>query len=241
MQEYFIEYNEEKICFFVQRKKIKNMNLKVNKEKQVIISIPMKMPIEAAEEFIKQKISWIKKQQAFYDKYANKKESVNFEDGEILYLLGKKYKIKFIQNEENNIIINNNYIEFHVKPKYINDKKYIKNIYNIALKQYAFHTLENLVMKYCKMLKEYNIEIPKIEIKKLKSKWGSCTPSQNKVIFNLSLIKTPMQCIEYVVLHELSHFKYQNHSKSFYKFIEIFMPDWKQRRKLLNDEFTVVI
>ena len=81
MQEYFIENNEEKICFFVQIKKIKNMNLKVNKEKQVIISIPMKMPIEAAEEFIKQKISWIKKQQAFYDKYANKKESVNFEDG----------------------------------------------------------------------------------------------------------------------------------------------------------------
>ena len=75
----------------------------------------------------------------------------------------------------------------------------------------------------------------------MKSRWGSCIPSRNKVIFNLNLIKTPMCCIEYVVLHELSHLKYQNHSKNFYNFISIFMPDWKERKKILNKEFMGIV
>jgi hypothetical protein len=75
----------------------------------------------------------------------------------------------------------------------------------------------------------------------MKSRWGSCLPSNNKVIFNLSLIKTPICCIEYVVLHELAHFKHQNHSKNFYNFITIFMPDWKERKKILDEEFLGVV
>ena len=75
----------------------------------------------------------------------------------------------------------------------------------------------------------------------MKSRWGSCIPSNNKVIFNLKLIKTPICCIEYVVLHELSHFKYQDHSKNFYNFVTIFMPDWKARKKILDEEFMGII
>lgn len=63
---------------------------------------------------------------------------------------------------------------------------------------------------------------------------------RNKVTFNLNLIKTPMYCIEYVVLHELAHFEYQNHSKNFYKFVEKFMPDWKKRKKILDEEFMLI-
>ena len=55
------------------------------------------------------------------------------------------------------------------------------------------------------------------------------------MIFNLKLIKAPICCLEYVVLHELSHFKYQNHSKNFYNFVTIFMPDWNARKKLLDE------
>ena len=101
--------------------------------------------------------------------------------------------------------------------------------------------MKNLVDKYQLLLKKYGIEYPEIEIKQMKSRWGYCIPTRNKVVFNLSLIKTPMCCIEYVVLHELSHFKCQNHSKNFYDFISIFMPDWKERRTILNKEFAGIV
>ena len=231
----------EKIIFFVQRKNIKNINLKVNLDKKVTMSIPMKMEIEIAKDFVKKKAEWIKKQQSYYDSFTEEKENITFENGETVYLLGKQYKMKIIPATKNEISIKGKYFEINIKEKYIENKKYISKVYEKWLKEYAYEVFRNLVEKYQSLLKRYNIKIPKIEIRQMKSRWGSCMPSNNKVIFNLKLIKAPICCIEYVVLHELSHFKYQNHSKNFYNFVTIFMPDWNARKKLLDEEFMGVI
>ncbi len=241
MEKEFVEVNGEKIEFLIERKNVKNINLKVNIDKKVTMSIPMKMPLEKAKEFIMKKANWIKKQQEFYDTFAEPKENLSFENGDTVYLLGKQYKMKLVGDNKNNIAINNKYIEIHVKDKYIENKKYIKKVYEKWLKEYALNTFEKLILKYQDILKKYDIKILRIEIRQMKSRWGSCIPSNNKVIFNLNLIKTPMCCIEYVVLHELSHFRHQNHSKNFYNFITIFMPDWKERKKILDEEFMGVI
>mgnify|MGYP004489409765 CR=1 FL=1 len=241
MEEDYIESNGEKIYFYIRRKDIKNINLKVNIDKKVTLSIPKKMPLDKAKDFVKKKANWIRKKLDFYDTFAKQKEKITFENGEIVYLLGKQYKMKIISDTENNIIVNNKYMEIHIKEKYIKSKNYIKNFYEKWLKQYAFNIFEELVIKYQEKLKQYGVKIPEIEVKQMKTRWGSCIPAYNKVIFNLSLIKTPICCIEYVVLHELSHFKHQNHSKNFYNFITIFMPDWKERKKILDEEFMGVV
>jgi len=241
MEEESVDVNGEKIVFFVQRKKIKNIILRVKSDKKVILSMPKKMKIEIAKEFVKKKVDWIKKQQNYYETFAEKKENITFENGDIVYLLGKQYKMKIIPNKINNIVLNGEYFEINIKEKYIENKKYIKKEYDKWLKEYAEQILNDLIIKYQSALEKYNIKIPKMEIRQMKSRWGSCIPSRNKVIFNLNLIKTPMCCIEYVVLHELSHFKYQNHSKNFYNFISIFMPDWKERKKILNKEFMGIV
>lgn len=241
MEKESVEVNGEKITFFVQRKNVKNINLKVNIDKKVTISIPMKMKIEEAKEFIKNKVKWIKKQQEFYDSFAEQKENITFENGETVYLLGKQYKMKLISNKNNEIKINNRYIEIHIKEKYFDNKKYIKKYYDKWLKEYAMEIFVEVMNKYQKSLKKYDIEVPKVEIRQMKSRWGSCLPFNNKIILNLNLIKTPMCCIEYVILHELSHFKHHNHSKNFYNFITLFMPDWKERKKILDEEFMGVV
>jgi len=236
-----VDVNGERIVFFVQRKKIKNIILKVKPDKKVILSVPNKMKLEVAKEFVKKKADWIRKQQNYYESFAEKKENIIFENGDTVYLLGKQYKMKIIPNKINNIMINGEYFEINIKEKYIENKKYIKKVYDKWLKEYAEQILNDLIIKYQSVLEKYNIKIPKMEIRQMKSRWGSCIPLKNKVIFNLNLIKTPMCCIEYVVLHELSHFKYQNHSKNFYNFISISMPDWKERKKILNKEFMWVV
>lgn len=241
MEKESIDVNGEKIVFFVQRKKVKNINLKVNLDKKVTMSIPMKMEIETAKEFIKKKAEWIKKQQNYYDSFAEEKENITFEDGETVYLLGKQYKMKIIPDIKSDILIRGKYFEIHIKEKYIQSKKYIRKVYDKWLKEYANRVLIDLIIKYQSNLNKYDIKVPKIEIRQMKNRWGSCLPSNNKIIFNLNLIKTPVCCIEYVVLHELSHFRYQNHSKNFYNFVTIFMPDWKERKKILDEEYMGVV
>lgn len=241
MERESIDIDGEKIVFFVQRKNVKNINLKVNLDKKIYMSIPMKMEIEVAREFVKKKIGWIKKQQDYYDSFTERKENITFENGETVYLLGKQYKLKMVPDVQNKILVKARYFEIYIKEKYIENKKYIRRVYDEWLKEYSNEILTESVIKYQTLLKKYGIKFPKMEIRQMKNRWGSCFPENNKMVFNLSLIKTPICCIEYVVLHELSHFKYPNHSKSFYNFVTVFMPDWKQRKKLLDEEFMGVV
>ena len=241
MEQEFVEINGEKIAFYVQRKEIKYMNLRVTKDCEIKISLPKKMNIEYAKEFIKRKIRWIKKQQEYYSNSILPKESSNFENENILYILGNQYKIRLISDNKNKVILNDEYIELYIKKQYLASNNYINKFYEKWLKQYALNIIKELVVKYQKQLENYKINLPEIEIKKRKSVWGTCIPSKNKVIFNFNIIKTPIDCVEYVVLHELSHFKYPNHSKDFYNFIAIFMPNWKERRRILNKEFSKII
>ena len=241
MEQEYIEIGGEKIYFNILRKSIKNINIRINKDKEITISIPKKMSTEKAKEMVKQKAKWIKKHLQQKEANNKPKESKTYENGGILYLLGNQYEIQLIKAYKNNIKINNTNIEIHIKEKYIEKQKYIKEQYKKWLKQYASKILERAVEKYREELKEEKIQNPKIKIKQMKTKWGICTPSKNEITFNLNLIKTPLECIEYVVLHELSHFKHQNHSKNFHNYVTRFMPDWKERKKILDNEFTTIL
>ena len=155
--------------------------------------------------------------------------------------MGQQYKLKIVPDVQNKILVKARYFEIHIKEKYIENKKYTRRVYDEWIKEYSNKILTESVIKYQTALQKYGIKFPKIEIRQMKNRWGSCFPKNNKMVFNLSLIKTPICCVEYVVLHELSHFKYPNHSKSFYNFVTVFMPDWKQRKKLLDEEFMGIV
>ena len=83
------------------------------------------------------------------------------------------------------------------------------------------------------LVKPYGVKYPMVKIRTMKSKWGSCQPQQGKITLNGSMIASPKEAIEYVVLHELAHFVHPNHSKKFYEFVETLMPDWKTRKEKL--------
>ena len=217
------------------------MILRVKSSSEIVLTIPKRVTIEQGKEFVKKKINWIKKQQYKYKSFENKKETSNFENGDIVYFLGNKYKLKVIPNEKNSIKIENEYLILNIRKNYIENKVYISNTYDKLLKEYAKIVFQDLVIKYQAQMIKYKIKIPEIEIRKMKSRWGSCFCTKNKIVLNLSLIKTPIECVEYVVVHELSHFRYQNHSKNFYDFISIFIPDWNERRRILNKEYGFVI
>ena len=83
----------------------------------------------------------------------------------------------------------------------------------------------------------YGIARPKLRVRTMKSCWGSCLVNKGIITLNRKLLMQPRECIEYVVVHELCHFVHTNHSKEFYKFMEQFMPDWKERKGRLNGVF----
>jgi predicted metal-dependent hydrolase len=110
---------------------------------------------------------------------------------------------------------------------------YLGKKYNIDFSNEFYYSEAKILFN--KLIKKYhpyiNKPINKIRIKKMTTRWGSCNYKKGYINLNLYLIKKDIKFIEYVILHELTHLIYPNHSKDFYNFIRNIMPDYKDRIK----------
>ena len=97
---------------------------------------------------------------------------------------------------------------------------------------------EKILMQICReiypLFAPMGVEFPEIKIRTMKTQWGSCRPYEGVITLNRRLLEAPREAIEYVVLHEFAHFIHLNHSKEFYGLVERLMPDWKERKAMLE-------
>lgn len=73
-------------------------------------------------------------------------------------------------------------------------------------------------------------------IKKMKTKWGSCNIKERRIWLNLELAKKPIECLEYVLVHELVHLLERHHNQRFQAYMDQYLPQWRQCREILNRE-----
>jgi predicted metal-dependent hydrolase len=92
------------------------------------------------------------------------------------------------------------------------------------------------LIQICSTRGEIWVEKPSVNMSVMKARWGSALTEKKVILLNTELIKEPKHCIDYVVLHELIHFKYNDHSDNFYKMLYSLMPDWEKRKAILDEE-----
>ena len=153
-------------------------------------------------------------------KFLNK--ALNKEKKEGFYLMGKKYDIIIDENIKN-IEINNNIIK--VKSlKYLNNW-YKKEIFKIFKERLDFY--------YNKC--DENIPYPILKIRTMKTRWGVCNRKVKSVTLNFNLVKYDYDCLDYVIVHELSHFVHFDHSKEFWNTVSKYYPNYKIIQKKLKN------
>ena len=84
------------------------------------------------------------------------------------------------------------------------------------------------------IFQKYGVSMPTLRIRNMETRWGSCSVKKGIITLNKRLLEAPRNCIEYVVMHEFCHFIHPNHSKHFYNFLTMVMPDWRERKKVLD-------
>lgn len=98
--------------------------------------------------------------------------------------------------------------------------------------------LKDMISEMCRKIYPYfrskGIDYPEIKFRRMTSRWGSCNSSKGKVTFSTHLIYAPEDCVEYVVMHEFTHFLQPNHSKKYYEELSKICPDWKEKRKTMK-------
>lgn len=216
----------------VEWKKIKNIHLTIYPPNaRIHVSAPLFMTEEAIRLFLISKQAWIK-QKVSQVLNQNRQTTREYVSGENHYFKGQRFRLKVIyHNAPAKVEIQGNeFINLYVREGVTEERKaeIIKEWYREKLKE----TLPELISKWEAII---GVKANKWSIKQMKTIWGSCNHRTKNILFNLELIKKPLYCIEYVVVHELLHIKVRLHNKEYISLLNKYFPNWKQIKNELNE------
>lgn len=219
-----LEIKDVKFDVSITQKRIRNIYLRVDGTK-VIVTAPKYVPLYEIYNFIDTKRDWIYKSY-LYSMY-KKQNTLKYNGGDIFYIFNKPYNLVFVEgNKRVNIVDDNVYLYSRN-----NDVNYLYKYLNNTLLNKANEYLD----KYMYMLTDYGYNNrPLLSAKLLKGKWGVCFTRENKINISSYLIHYPFECLEYIIIHELTHFIVPNHSKRFYEIIEHNMSNYKEANNRLK-------
>ena len=215
----------DKVEYRVTKKKIKNFIIRIYPDLRIAVSVPLYASNKDIENFIQSKKEWI---ETTLEKIKVAKENKNTLKESSIKVLGKEIDKKIIESDLERIRLTNTSI--YIYSKEIDNTQIDKKLLEWKVEKLKT-ILDEYLNKYTKLL---NINIDYYQIKKLSSAWGIYHKKENYISFNSDLIEKDIECIEYVVLHELCHIFYMNHQKDFWALVEKYMPDYKVRRKKLK-------
>ena len=221
------------ITYELNRKRVKNLNIRIRTDGSVSVSANSRVSVKEIERFMQEKAECIVNA---IDKYTlqKAKEKITFTSGEKLTLLGTSYTLHITNADRNSVTENGGIITVGVTDT--ENTALIENVYGKWLKEQCLALMTKLCRKaYDEYFYRYVSSFPIIKVKNMRSRWGSCIPSKNILTFSVRLMERTLPACLYVVAHEFTHFLHADHSADFYKELEKYMPDHKQKKALLKN------
>lgn len=223
-------YHIGPIEFQLLRKPIKNLHISVlPPDGKVRVSAPEQMTDTAIRMAVTSRIPWIKRQQI---DFANQPRQSDREmvSGECHYLWGQRYRLDVVEQPGRHAIkVGRGKIHLYVNPGTSIENK------TLVLAQYHRAEMKSRIKSLISEWQDaLGVSVTAWGVKKMKTKWGSCNTQAKRIWLNLELAKKPPECLEYILVHELVHLLERNHNERFRAHMEKYLPDWRERRDLLN-------
>lgn len=213
------------------RKNIRNMHLSVYPPHgRIRIAVPIETTDEAIRLFIISKLGWIKQNQRKFNNQ-DRQSPREFIDRESHYFQGRRYLLRVTESPgvPKVEIKTKSFIDLTVRPDTsIEGRKIILHEwYRSQLKA----QIPGLITKWETKL---GVKVNAWGVKLMKTKWGTCTIQQKRIWVNLELAKKPLQCLEYIIVHEMIHLFERHHNERFIALMQHHFPQWQRYRDILN-------
>ena len=222
------------IPIFLTRKKIKNLYIRIKTpEAKVMVSVPVSMPDAYVKEFITKQWDWIRgkrKEILDADITENKAGERQYISGEVHDLWGMPYELTverslkkpFTELREDKIYMRVTARSTREERGRQLDKWYQEEIGKV---------LPELVEKYEQIVGQHASEW---RFRRMKTRWGSCNIQKKRICLNIQLAQMPVECLEYVIVHELTHLHEAGHNKRFWGLVDEFYPGWREVKRSMN-------
>lgn len=224
-----INYNGQEINILIEYKKRKSISIKIDYDLKVRVLVPKEANQEQVMNIVESKLDLISKKLYEIRTLSQKQKIDKTKDKQVLYM-GKKYSIKINVDknlEKNNIFMQKDSIIVNIQKE---DDKQINSIIESYLKRECLKNIKKRILYHQSNFKSKPKSVKVVESNKF---WGLCS-SNRDIQFNWKLIMAPIEVIDYVIIHEMSHMAHMNHSKSFWKMVAKIMPEYKKQVEWLG-------
>lgn len=212
------------------RKKIKNLHLRVYApDGQIRMTAPLHVNNKEIQAVIYSRLEWIKTQQAKFAKQPIITVQ-QYQTGEYHYFQGQPYLLNVIYHPAAPKVQRQDSI-LHLYVREGSDAAKRQQVLQAWYRQQLQILIPEMIAKWQPVIK---VNVADWGVKQMKTRWGTCNIRDRRIWLALELAKKPFACLEYVVVHEMTHLLERYHNERFYGFMTTFLPDWRNIRLELN-------
>ena len=225
-----IEYGRETIRYEVRfLASRQTLGIEVHPDNRVLVRAPVDCPETLIAERVQKRAAWISRQLAEFERYRPRTPARQYVSGESHLYLGRRYRLKLLTDEtagvkrsRGQLLVSLNGSPTPEKARALLHRWYLDRA----------HVVFSDVLD-ASLLHFKDVASPRLIVRTMQSRWGSLSPAGTMTL-NVSLVRAPRPCIEYVVIHELCHIHHRDHDARFFKLLGQLMPDWEKRKQRLE-------
>lgn len=226
-----VQFGGETIPFVLEMRQRRRLSISVHPDRRVTVRAPVDCSLADVLARVQKRAAWITRQRAYFEQFHPLPHEKRYISGETHLYLGRQYRLKIHSAAAESVKLTGCYL--HVATAHGHDALQVKLLLDDWYRHHARDIFHTYLLRCLDAAPSLRLPPPAIIIRRMARRWGSCTRAGN-ILLNLDLVKTPLYCIEYVIMHELCHLRIHDHSTAYYRLLSRCMPDWEKRKTRLE-------
>lgn len=227
-----VAHSEEHIPVAVEFRDRKRLSISIHPDGSVTALAPLGRSLEEVQAHLNRRRPWIARQRRYFEKFQPPPLKKHYVSGETHLYLGRQYRLRVNQANEPSVRLLGRFFEVltptprHPQAVAAGMKKWYQS--------HAEAIFQERIRRCVQIASPLRLGIDvKLRVKPMECRWGSCSKA-GTITLNTDLVKAPMHCIDYVIMHELCHLSIHDHSPAFFRMLGRCMPDWQRRKERLE-------
>jgi predicted metal-dependent hydrolase len=226
-----IQFGGETIPFALEMRQRRRLSISVHPDRRVTVVAPEDCSLADVLARVQKRGAWITRQRAYFEQFHPLPHEKRYVSGETHLYLGRQYRLKIQNAATESVKLTGSYL--HVAAANRHNSLLVQLLLDDWYRNHAKSIFHTRLLQCLDNAPSLRMPPPAIFIRRMSRRWGSCTKAGN-ILLNLDLVKTPLYCIEYVIMHELCHLRIHDHSPSYYRLLSRCLPDWEKRKTRLD-------
>lgn len=209
----------------------RTLGITVRPDKRVAVRVPLGTPVREMRAFVTQRAEWVLKVWNRLDA-APGRQLPGYGLGSVFLYQGQEYCLEFETGQQRSLQLRGRFLVL-TAPE-LPPEETVRGMIDKWYRRQALEIVEERSIACHRLLQAEGIPLPQIRIRPMKTRWGSYSYRTKRINLNLNLVRAPLACLDYVIIHELCHIKVRHHGTDFWRMVARYLPDYQAARRELK-------